>query len=271
MIYFSLTINLILIIFLSLVTYGLWIKYAKTNLIRGFLLPGTIVHELSHALMCLITGTTIKELNLFSPGSTGIKYDKPRIRFVFDFIIVSAPFFGCAFLIFLITKLLSNPIHFNSSFHESHFTFGGFFALLRHMADAVWITFNTLLNQLHLGEIRHIIFLLAIIIFTVSMSPQKQDIKHLIIGFILLSFIFFFLGKVNVHLLRYGWWNFCIEEFWLITVLTVSVLVPLLLITLIIMGFTKGYMLAFGQKGKSKGAGKDNSNDARNANKGDRK
>jgi len=116
MIYFSLAIGLIMIIFLSYATCGLWIKHASTKMIQGFLLPGAIVHELSHALLCLVTGTTIKELNLFTSNSTGIKYDKPKIPFLFDFIIAAAPMFGCVFFIFFISKLLSNPIHLSNEF-----------------------------------------------------------------------------------------------------------------------------------------------------------
>lgn len=242
-----------MIIFLSYATCGLWIKHASTKMIQGFLLPGAIVHELSHALLCLVTGTTIKELNLFTSNSTGIKYDKPKIPFLFDFIIAAAPLFGCAFFIFFISKILSNPVHLNNTFpQEIHFTLKGLFDLIRHLLDAVWVTFNAFKNQFHITDIRHIFFLLAIIIFTVSMSPHKHDIKHLVLGFGIIALILFFLEKLGIHLLNYKWWNFCIKELWLITTLTLSVLATLLFITLIMMGIIKGYRLTFGQKSSHK-------------------
>ncbi len=272
MIYFLLAIGFILIIFFSFATQGLWTKYGNIKVVKVFLLPGTIVHELSHALLCLITGTTITELNLFTPDNTGIKYDKPKVPFVFDFIIVAAPIFGCAFIIFLISELLSNPIHLNKAFfHEFNFTFKGFSDLIRHLLDAVWITINTFWNQIRIKNIRHIFFLLTIVIFTVSMSPQKHDIKHLVLGFSIISGIFFFIEKAGLHLSNHPWWNFCIKELWVITALSISVLATLLFITLITVGFITGYRLTLGQKGKSKGTGKDDSKDARNANKGARK
>ncbi len=255
MIYFSLAINFILIIFFSFAMYGLWTRYGNIKIVKGFLLPGTIVHELSHALLCLITGTTITELNLFTPNSTGIKYDKPKVPFVFDFIIASAPIFGCAFIIFLISELLSNPIHLNKAFfQEFDFTFKGFFDLIRHLLDAVWITINTFWNQIRIKNIRHFFFLLTIVIFTVSMSPQKHDIKHLVLGFGILSAILFFIEKAGLHLSKHSWWLFCINELWVITALTISVLATLLFITLITLGFITGYRLTFGQKGASKGS-----------------
>ncbi len=253
MIYFSLAIGLIMIIFLSYATCGLWTKYINSKTVNGFLMPGAIVHELSHALLCLVTGTTIKELNLFTSNTTGIKYDKPKIPFLFDFIIAAAPMFGCAFFIFFISKLLSNPIHLDTTFpREIHFTLKGLFDLIRHLLDAVWITFNTFRCQFRITDMRHVFFVLALTIFTVSMSPHKQDIKHLVLGFGVVALILFFLEKLGVRLFQYSWWNFCIKELWVTTTLTISALATLLFITLIIMGFIKGYRLTFGQKGSHK-------------------
>lgn len=253
MIYFSLAIGLIMVVFLSFAICGLWTKYANLKTVKGFLFPGTIVHELSHAFLCLITGTTIKELNLFTSNNTGIKYDKPKVPFLFDFAIASAPIFGCAFFIFFISKILSNPINLNSTFpQEIHFTVKGFFDLIRHLLDTVWVTFNTFRDHLHLKNIRHIFFVLTIIIFTVSMAPHNQDIKHLVLGFGILSLIFFFLEKVDIRLLKYHGWDFFIKKLWGITTLSISVLATLLFFTLTIMGFIKGYRLTFGHKGSSK-------------------
>ena len=149
--------------------------------------------------------------------------------------------------------MLSNPVQLNSTFpQEIHFTLKGLFDLLRHLLDAVWVTFNTFRNQFRITDMRHIFFLLALIIFTVSMSPHKQDIKHLVLGFGIIALIFFFLEKLGIHLLNYKWWNFCIKELWTITTLTLSVLATLLFITLIFMGVIKGYRLTFGQKSSHK-------------------
>src|SRR3990172_308779 len=253
MIYFSLAIGLIFIVFFSFAISALWRKYINIKGVNGLLFPGTIVHELSHAVLCLATGTTIKELNLFSSNNTGIKYEKPRIPFLFDFIIASAPIFACAFFIFFISKLLSNPIQLNNTFpQEISFSLKAIFDMIRHLLDAVWVTFNAFWNQLHLSSIQHILFLLTIVVFTVSMSPHKQDIKHLVLGFVIISVILFFVEKAGVNLLKYKWSNYCVKELWAIIALTISVLSTLLFVTLIIMGLVKVYRLTFGQKGSNK-------------------
>ncbi|MCF6159449.1 MAG: hypothetical protein E3K32_12975 [wastewater metagenome] len=259
MIYFLLTIGIIFIIFLSFTVCGLWLRYINTKVIKFFLLPGTIVHELSHALLCLATGTTIKELNLFSPNTTGIKYDRPKIPGIFDFIITSAPVFGCAAFIFFIPKIFSNPVHFDIGYpQEFYVTFSGFLGSLSYLFNTVFNNLIVFKEQLHIGSLQHILFLLAIIIFTVSFAPQKQDIKYLVIGFGILSGVIFLVEKFGIRLSNYRWWKFCIKEFWAATTLTLSVLVSLLFITLCIMGFLKVYTLIVRRKGSStsKGFGK---------------
>ncbi len=253
MIYFSLAICLILMIFLSFAIYGLWVNYIHDKMIRGFLFPGTMVHELSHAFVCLITGTTITELNLFTTDSAGIKYDKPKIPVLFDFAIAAAPLFGCAYVIFFTSKMLGNPIHLDDTFpKEIHFTLKGFFDLFQHLLDTVWSTFNSFKKQLHLKDVRHILFLVTLIIFAISIAPHKQDIKYLVLGFTIISLILFFLDKAGISLLKYGWWKHFIRELWLLATIIIAVLTTLLSVTLTIMGFIKAYRLTFGQKSARK-------------------
>ncbi len=74
-------------------------------------------------------------------------------------------------------------------------SFNGLFNLIRYLLDSVWITFHSFRSQFHIEEVRHVLFLFAIIVFTVSMSPHKQDFKYLIPGFAILFAILFFLEK----------------------------------------------------------------------------
>ncbi|MDR4506989.1 MAG: M50 family metallopeptidase [Candidatus Brocadiaceae bacterium] len=246
MIYFSLAIGLVLIIFLSFATYGLWMKYINNKLIQGFLLPGSIVHELSHALLCLITGTTIKELNIFAHDNSGIQYDRPKVPIIFDFIIAFAPIGGCFFFILFISKILSNPISLNNTFpKEIHFTFEGLFDLIEYLFDSVWATFTVFREDLRISNMSHVFFLLTVIIFTVSIAPHKQDIKYLVLGTGILSAILFFSEKIGFRLLKYSWWNSSVKQLWILITLTISVLATLLFFTLIILGFIKGYKLTF--------------------------
>ncbi|MEK7699350.1 MAG: hypothetical protein AAB332_03000 [Planctomycetota bacterium] len=259
MIYLLLGLGLILVAILSSATSGLWKKYADAKIIKVFLLPGSIVHDLSHALVCLITGTTIKELNLFALNDSEIKYDKPKIPVVFDFLIVAAPIFGCAFFAFFISTILGNPIRFKQPInYEFHFSLYGFFDILRYLCNAIFTTFYAFQRQFYVGNIRHIFFLLTVLVFSVSMAPKKEDIKYLLLGFSVLALTFCCLEKFGVRLLKYSWWSFCIHDLWTITALALFALICLLSITLIIMSFVMGYRATLGRKGSGAGKGSTN-------------
>lgn len=256
MIYLLLGLGLILVTILSSATSGLWKKYADAKIIKVFLLPGSIVHNLSHAIVCLITGTTIKELNLFALNDSEIKYDKPKIPVVFDFLIIAASIFGCAFFIFFISTILGDPIRFRQSInYEFHFSLYGLFDIIKYLYNAIVTTFYAFQGQFHITNISHIFFLLTVLVFSFSMAPQKEDIKYLLLGFFVLALTFFCLEKFGVRLLRYSWWSFCIQYLWAITVLANCALICLLSITLIIMGFAMGYRVTLGRKGSGAGKG----------------
>ncbi|MEK6621531.1 MAG: hypothetical protein AAB069_00730 [Planctomycetota bacterium] len=256
MIYLMLGLGLILVAVLSSVTSGLWGKFADAKIIKVFLLPGSIIHDLSHALVCLITGTTIKELNLFALNDSEIKYDKPKIPVLFDFLIVAAPIFGCAFFIFFISTILGNPIRFTQSVnYEFHFSLYGLFCIVKYLYFAAVTTFCTFSKQFHITNIGHIFFLLTVLVFSFSMAPKKEDIKFLLLGFFVLALTFFCLEKFGVRLSRYSWWRFCIHDLWAITVLSLCALVFLFSSTLVLMGIVAGYRSTIGRKGSGAGKG----------------
>jgi hypothetical protein len=76
----------------------------NTSLFYLLILPGTVVHELSHYLACIVTFVRVRQLRLFSPQSDGtlgwVAYDKPDpFR---RSLIALAPFIGGSVGIFLI-------------------------------------------------------------------------------------------------------------------------------------------------------------------------
>jgi hypothetical protein len=65
--------------------------------------PGVVVHELSHLVGCILTGTKVREVKLFSPRDDGggdlvlgyVGHDRPRDAFA-TLVVSAAPFFGGA-------------------------------------------------------------------------------------------------------------------------------------------------------------------------------
>jgi len=73
--------------------------------------PGTILHELSHAVAAKITGCKITSISLFhfnAQGNLGsVEYTQPRDKFsvLRNFIVGFAPFFGCGIILIALLNL----------------------------------------------------------------------------------------------------------------------------------------------------------------------
>lgn len=240
----------ILIVFTSFGIEKLWSKYISIKAVRFFLFPGAVIHELSHAFICLITGTTIKDLNIFKFENGGIQYDRPKIPFLFDFFIATSPIFGCAFILILISIILGNPIRVDETLpNEMTFSIKIVFDYAKNFLDMIWLTLNAFWN-IGFRSISSVLFIIASIIFTVSMAPHKSDIKYIVLGFIILGSALFTLELFGVSLLGYKWWDKALDDSWKILTYVISILLTILFISSIIIGMIKVVKLTFGHKGE---------------------
>ncbi len=238
----------IVIVFTSFGIEKLWTKYLNLKIVKLFLFPGAIIHGLSHALLCLITGTTIKELNVFKLENSNIQYDRPKVPFLFDFFIATSPIFGCAFVLILISTFVGNPIQINESLpNEITPSVKFIIDYAKDFLDIIWLTLNAFWEN-GFKSISTILFVIASIIFTVSMAPHKSDIKYIVLGFIVLGAALFFLERYGVSLMDYKWWDKALENSWKIVTYIISILLTILCISAIIVGIIKAFKLTFGYK-----------------------
>lgn len=96
---------------------GLLNKVTYRRLGKGIYLllmwPGVVVHELSHLIGCLLTGTRVREVKLFAPHEESpgylvlgyVSHDRPRNGLV-QLIVSAAPFFGGAAALWLLLRLM---------------------------------------------------------------------------------------------------------------------------------------------------------------------
>jgi len=227
----------------------LWSKYLKSKVLKTFLFPGTVVHDLSHALLCLVTGTTIKDLNIFKQEDGGLQYDKPKVPILFDFFIATAPIFGCASAIVLISLVLGNPIRVDETLSkEVTFSIKAVFDYAKDFLDVIWLTLNEFRDR-GFRTISSTIFIITSIIFTVSMAPHKGDIKYIVLGFLIIGSGLFGLELIGISLLGNKWWDNTLDSTWIITTYVISILLTVLFITTIIVGIIKAFKLVFGIRG----------------------
>ncbi len=248
-VYLAFAFGFIVITFTSFGIERLWTKHLNLKIIKSFLLPGAAVHKLSRTFLCLITGTTIKDLNIFKlDDGDGLQYDRPKVPYLFDFFISTSPIFGCACVLILTSIVLRNPIQVSESLPiETTFSMKLVFDYAKNFLDMIWLTLNTFW-EIGFHSISSILFITASIIFTVSMAPHKRDIKYIVLGFIILGTILYFLELLGISLLDYRWWDQALQDSWRIVTYIISLLLTILFITSIIIGIIKGIRLTLGHK-----------------------
>lgn len=162
---------------------------------------GTPIHELSHALMCLIFGHKIKQIKLYQPnsidGTLGFvthSYNKKNVYHqIGNFFIGVAPIICGSGFLFLLMRLLTPQISFDmwdslkavsSGSLESYFGFVGDFL-------------GSLFDTSNLGSVSWWIFIILAIMISSHMELSGPDIKGGAAGF---AFIAVLLLTIDVLL-----------------------------------------------------------------------
>ncbi len=156
---------------------------------RYFVAPGIIVHELSHALGCLITGSPIIEINFWKATGGHVKHLQPHDpfrRIVNDPIIALAPIWG-TFLVLAALTWLMIP---------------GFFTII-HSADL-----EITLRLFHFSSPISWLYLYLITSLLATVAPSKTDIMYalasLVVLTLILGLVLFFIPGAATSLLGLG-------------------------------------------------------------------
>ena len=241
---FSFTI--VAIVFISFYIKKLLLKYINQKVVNVFLLPGTIVKELSLAISCIVTGTTIKKFNIISIENSEIRYSNPKIPILFNFLISSAPIFGCSFAIIFVSVIFENPIKIKESLpDEISFSLNSIVDYVKNYLDVVFLSFNDFWKH-GFSNLRSILCIIFSIIFSISIAPKEYDIKFIAPGFLIIASALFVLEKVGISVLKYNWWQNALNSSWIIVTYVISVLLAILVVLFLIIGFVRGIKLLFG-------------------------
>lgn len=135
---------------------------------RFFVAPGVIVHELSHAVGCLVTGAQIVEINFWKPSGGHVKHlqvDDPARRVLADPIIALAPI-GGTFIVLLILTWALEPAIFQN------LTSGSYTDLVQAINPAQWQTW---------------LYLYLTTSLLATIAPSKTDMKYALASLIVIS------------------------------------------------------------------------------------
>jgi len=167
-----------ILIFISFLIDKIWSRIIGKKY-RFFVLIGVIVHELSHALVCLLTGAKIYSMNFFAKEGGYVKHGRSKLHFIGNALIAMAPIFGA----FAALWGLSYYFGLRLNFSAVNFS-GGFAENLKIFFRSGWDLFRQ-----GYGNWQFWALLYLIISITAALAPSKQDFKNAIWGLLFLFLI----------------------------------------------------------------------------------
>ncbi|MFA6391272.1 MAG: hypothetical protein WCW66_00780 [Patescibacteria group bacterium] len=86
----------VMLIVFSFVLDYLWSRIFPKHGYRWFITLGIVIHELSHAVACVLVGAKIMKISFFAPSGGEVEHGPPRIPIIGKPIIGLAPLIGCS-------------------------------------------------------------------------------------------------------------------------------------------------------------------------------
>lgn len=159
---------IILIAIISLVAFIIDFLLSRTFLGRSyrvFVAPGVILHEVSHAVLCLVTGARITKIAFFDKDGGKVEHGSPKLPFVGQILISMAPFaVGAVAIYFLSRKLGLESIDVADLSHSPGILIG---------------YFKENLARLNLHDIKTWVVLYLVLSIAVTMTPSSVDFKNI--------------------------------------------------------------------------------------------
>ena len=168
---------IVIIIFLLLFLIDYTLSHSLIGrFYRIFVVPGIILHELSHAFLCLLTGAKIKSISLFDKDGGRVVHSDSKIPVLGQFLISLSPF----------------AIGIVAIYYLAHYIG---FAFPKNGIDNISTAslFSIIKGQLASFDLHSRLDWLALyLIFSVSatMRPSRQDFKNIALTLVVLGIIF---------------------------------------------------------------------------------
>lgn len=147
---------------------------------------GVIVHELSHAVACLMTFTKIKEMKLFEDTGGHVTHEKRNALIMA--VIGMAPLFGCSLFLLFLVWLFG---HAGVKFFTSEISLGGtesfatsFINLAEVTGDIFW---ENIVVNFGVVTIFFLIFLYMVGSVAATIAPSGTDLKHAFLGLVIFA------------------------------------------------------------------------------------
>jgi len=180
--YFFVFIAGVIVIAISYALDRLWaVAMPARPLYLLIRLPGVVLHESAHIIGCLITGARIHHVVLFSKDGGSVTYARPKLPYIGDVIISTAPLFLLPLALSFITWIFSVYLGcVFPAYPAALISADSLFDLTR----AIFSTFSDNLVTRFNGWFLLYLYLTTSLVL--STSPSSQDMKNAAAGSILL-------------------------------------------------------------------------------------
>ena len=144
-------------------------------------LPGVVLHECAHIVGCLLTGARIHTIVLFSKEGGSVTYARPKLPFIGDVIISTAPLFLLPLALSFVTWIFG--MYLGCVFPA----FPPALTSSDHLLDLTRAIFSTFSDNLVTGfNGWFLLYLYLTTSLVISTAPSSQDMKNAIAGSLLL-------------------------------------------------------------------------------------
>lgn len=174
-----------LLIVFSFVLDYLWSRIFPRHGYRWFITPGIIIHELSHAIACVLMRAKIMRIRFFAPEGGEVEHGQPRVPIIGKPIIGLAPLFGCSLSLWGLFVIFG----YHNSFPTIDFS-GEFFQNVNLLFQSALDFFRE-----YSHEWKFWLFLYIATGISASIAPSTVDIKNAIWGILFLII----LGGLVIH------------------------------------------------------------------------
>lgn len=177
-----------LVIFLSNLITRLMTAATSGFFFRLMIFPGVLVHELSHYVMCKLTGARVTELKLFEKQQSGgqtvygghVTHGPSKLPLIGDPLISFAPVFGCLGVMAILTWAAGDPLEFHNHPAKNQELEIASVGNLTNIVLGVTFVVGNLPSRIieHAKEWQFWGYLYLTISLAVALAPSKQDFAN---------------------------------------------------------------------------------------------
>lgn len=178
----------LLILLILIVSFLINLLLSQSILSSGyriFVAPGVILHELSHAFLCLLTGAKITKMSFFEKNGGHVEHQPSKLPLIGQVLISLAPLFaGTIAIYFLSRKIGISDLHFSD---------------LSWSKDSFVLFVKELFSGFNVHIAKNWIIIYLVLSIAVTMTPSVQDMRNTFFSIVIIGAILYLVIKYTKY------------------------------------------------------------------------